>query len=429
MIVRDGLRRMLTEQEDVFYYLTVMNENYPHPPLPEGAEEGILRGHVPPARGAGGRRAARPAPRLGRDPARGRWRRPSCSRRTSTSPPTCGARRASPSCGATGWRSSAGTCCTRPRSSAAPGSTRVPRRRATGPIVAATDYMRTFADQIRPWVPGRYVVLGTDGFGRSDYRVKLRQLLRGRPLPRRRRRAQGARRRRRRSSRRSSQPAIERYEIDTEPRPAVEAVSADDRRRDAPRPLPRAPRPRAAVRDAEPVGRRLGAPARLARVRGARDDERGLRLGARQARPAGDARRARRPRRGARRRDRPAAQRRQRALLPRRPRRRRRDGAPARRGGRRRLLDRGLRPRRRADRGRRLAAERVAEAAEAAHAFDPPLVLTGRAENHLHGVDDLDDTIARLVAYRDAGADCVYAPWLATAEQIAARRRGGRRAR
>ncbi len=67
-----------------------------------------------------------------------------------------------------------------------------------------------------------------------------------------------------------------------------------------------------------------------------------------------------------------------------------------------------------------LAVERVAEAAEAARAFDPPLVLTGRAENHLHGVDDLDDTIARLVAYRDAGADCVYAPWLATAEQISA---------
>jgi 2-methylisocitrate lyase-like PEP mutase family enzyme len=67
-----------------------------------------------------------------------------------------------------------------------------------------------------------------------------------------------------------------------------------------------------------------------------------------------------------------------------------------------------------------LAVDRVAEAAEAAHAFDPPLVLTGRAENHLHGIDDLDDTIARLVAYRDAGADCVYAPALTTAEQISA---------
>jgi pyruvate dehydrogenase E1 component len=45
----------------------------------------------------------------------------------------------------------------------------------SGPFVAATDYMRAFADQIRPFVPGRYAVLGTDGFGRSDYRVKLRQ--------------------------------------------------------------------------------------------------------------------------------------------------------------------------------------------------------------------------------------------------------------
>ena len=67
-----------------------------------------------------------------------------------------------------------------------------------------------------------------------------------------------------------------------------------------------------------------------------------------------------------------------------------------------------------------LAVERVAEAAEAAHAFDSPMVLTGRCENHLRGVDDLDDTIARLVAYRDAGADCLYAPWLLEIEQVAA---------
>lgn len=66
-----------------------------------------------------------------------------------------------------------------------------------------------------------------------------------------------------------------------------------------------------------------------------------------------------------------------------------------------------------------LASERVAEAVGAAHALDPPLVLTARAENHLRGVDDLDDTIARLVAYRDAGADCVYAPGLTDIDQIA----------
>lgn len=66
------------------------------------------------------------------------------------------------------------------------------------------------------------------------------------------------------------------------------------------------------------------------------------------------------------------------------------------------------------------AAERVALAAEAAHSLSEPMVVTGRAENHVHGVDDLDDTIARLTAYRDAGADAVYAPGLRDLEQIAA---------
>jgi 2-methylisocitrate lyase-like PEP mutase family enzyme len=64
------------------------------------------------------------------------------------------------------------------------------------------------------------------------------------------------------------------------------------------------------------------------------------------------------------------------------------------------------------------AAERVAEAAEAARRHDEPMVLTGRAENHIHGVDDLEDTINRLIAYRDAGADVVYAPGLTDLEQI-----------
>jgi 2-methylisocitrate lyase-like PEP mutase family enzyme len=65
------------------------------------------------------------------------------------------------------------------------------------------------------------------------------------------------------------------------------------------------------------------------------------------------------------------------------------------------------------------AAERVAEAAEASRRQEEPLVLTGRAENHIRGVDDLDDTITRLTAYRDAGADVVYAPGLIDLDQIA----------
>jgi 2-methylisocitrate lyase-like PEP mutase family enzyme len=67
-----------------------------------------------------------------------------------------------------------------------------------------------------------------------------------------------------------------------------------------------------------------------------------------------------------------------------------------------------------------LAAERVGEAAEAAHRLPAPMVLTARAENHLRGIDDLDDTISRLRAYRAAGADVVYAPGLRDLDQIAA---------
>jgi 2-methylisocitrate lyase-like PEP mutase family enzyme len=67
-----------------------------------------------------------------------------------------------------------------------------------------------------------------------------------------------------------------------------------------------------------------------------------------------------------------------------------------------------------------VAAARVAVAADAAHALSVPLVLTGRSENHIRGVDDLNDTIARLLAYRDAGADVVYAPGLSTIDQVTA---------
>jgi 2-methylisocitrate lyase-like PEP mutase family enzyme len=66
-----------------------------------------------------------------------------------------------------------------------------------------------------------------------------------------------------------------------------------------------------------------------------------------------------------------------------------------------------------------VATARVSEAAAAAHGLDDPLVFTARAENHIRGVDDLDDTIARLTAYRDAGADVVYAPGLVDVDQIA----------
>jgi 2-methylisocitrate lyase-like PEP mutase family enzyme len=65
------------------------------------------------------------------------------------------------------------------------------------------------------------------------------------------------------------------------------------------------------------------------------------------------------------------------------------------------------------------AAERVAEAAEASRRLPEPMLLTARAENHIRGVQDLDDTIARLLAFRDAGADALYAPGLTDLRQIA----------
>ncbi len=101
VIVHDGLRRMIGEQEDVFYYLTVMNENYRHPPIPEGAEEGILRG-MHRVREIDGRARCGCSAR-GRSCARSRPRRSSWAR-TSASRPTSGASPASPSCAAMGLR-------------------------------------------------------------------------------------------------------------------------------------------------------------------------------------------------------------------------------------------------------------------------------------------------------------------------------------
>ena len=119
VIIQDGLRRMFTEQEDVYFYITVMNENYEHPALPEGAEAGILKGMylLREGRRNGRRREGRrrrgcscsaAAPSCGR-----------CSPPLTCWPPTtalartCGACRASPSCGARASRPSGGTCCTR----------------------------------------------------------------------------------------------------------------------------------------------------------------------------------------------------------------------------------------------------------------------------------------------------------------------------
>ncbi|MEM8961923.1 MAG: pyruvate dehydrogenase (acetyl-transferring), homodimeric type [Acidobacteriota bacterium] len=173
VILQDGLRRMLTEQENVFYYITSMNENYPQPALPDGAAEGILKGmyrlHKSSSRakkkrvqllGSGTilREVQAAAEMLENDHgiAADVWSVTSftelrrdglSSQRWNLLHPEADAK--------TSWVASqlGGT---------------------DGPIIASTDYMHTFADQIRPWIDRRYVTLGTDGFGRSDSREALR---------------------------------------------------------------------------------------------------------------------------------------------------------------------------------------------------------------------------------------------------------------
>ncbi|MFH1045139.1 MAG: pyruvate dehydrogenase (acetyl-transferring), homodimeric type [Pseudomonadota bacterium] len=181
LIIHDGLRRMVTNQEDVFYYITVMNENYPHPGLPEGAGEGILKGMYlfrPGARHKAGTSADKPlrVQLLGSgtilreviaaaellendwDVSADVW---SCTSFTEL-------RRDGLDCER--WNLL--------HPAAAPRESWVAKCLAShaGPVVASSDYIKTFADQIRPFIPaGRaYRVLGTDGFGRSDTRERLR---------------------------------------------------------------------------------------------------------------------------------------------------------------------------------------------------------------------------------------------------------------
>ncbi|HXJ10290.1 MAG TPA: alpha-ketoglutarate dehydrogenase [Burkholderiales bacterium] len=165
-IVQDGTRRMLEAQEDVFYYLTVANENYAHPGIPPDAHEGILRGMYPLRRtkdaklqllGSGPilREVIAAADLLQKD-----W-----------------------SIAANVWSVTSftelrrdGMEAERARRLGGKSESWVERclKGAAGPVVAASDYVSAVADLIRPYVPGRYVALGTDGFGRSDTRAALR---------------------------------------------------------------------------------------------------------------------------------------------------------------------------------------------------------------------------------------------------------------
>ena len=174
VIVRDGLKRMYEEQQDVFYYITTMNENYRHPALPEGAEEGIIKGMYRFSQAKGKAKAPRvqllgcgsilneviAAAELLRDDwgvAADVWSCPSFNELARDGHAAKRWNRLHP--GETPRKSYVEQCL----------------EGTEGPVIASTDYIRMFAEQIRPFVPRRYEVLGTDGFGRSDSREALRR--------------------------------------------------------------------------------------------------------------------------------------------------------------------------------------------------------------------------------------------------------------
>src|ERR1019366_6487711 len=194
VIVQDGLRRMLAEQEDVFFYITLMNENYEHPALPEGAEAGILKGMYLLRDGvaaAGEERPARGKGRAdgGKGSAAGVPRVQLLGSGTILREGLAAAGLLAADYGVVPdvWSAPSFTELRRDGLEAERWNmlhpTQPPRRSYVetcladrpGPVVAATDYVKSFADQIRPFVRQRYRVLGTDGFGRSDYRRNLRR--------------------------------------------------------------------------------------------------------------------------------------------------------------------------------------------------------------------------------------------------------------
>jgi pyruvate dehydrogenase E1 component len=172
VILREGIRRMYEAQDDVYYYVTLMNENYPHPAMPAGAEDGIVRGLYLLEESDAGKK---PRVQL-------------LGSGTILREVIAAAQllRDDYGVGADVWSATSFNELRRDGISAERWSRLhpdAPRRKSyvetclearEGPVIAATDYIRAFADQIRGQVPRRYVVLGTDGFGRSDYRAKLR---------------------------------------------------------------------------------------------------------------------------------------------------------------------------------------------------------------------------------------------------------------
>ena len=176
VIMQDGLRRMFQEQEDVYYYITVMNENYEHPDMPAGAEADIIKGLYLFRKGpvSDGKQAAPRVQLLGSG---------TIFREVIAAADML---KADWGIDADLWGCPSFNELARDGNEVARWNllnpTGKPRRShvenclndTRGPIIASTDYVRLYSEQIRPFLNRRYVTLGTDGFGRSDTREKLR---------------------------------------------------------------------------------------------------------------------------------------------------------------------------------------------------------------------------------------------------------------
>jgi len=188
VILHDGVRRMLTEQEDAYWYLTVMNENYSHPDMPAGVEQDIIRGMYL-LRAAGADKAAgktaKGASAKGAVPRVQLLGSGTILREVIAAAELLeqdfGVKADLWSCPSFTELARDGMACERqqrlhPLDAHTPCFIARQLEGHEGPIVAATDYVRAFPEQIRAYLPPgrRYVTLGTDGYGRSDTRAHLR---------------------------------------------------------------------------------------------------------------------------------------------------------------------------------------------------------------------------------------------------------------
>jgi pyruvate dehydrogenase E1 component len=176
VIIQDGLKRMYADGEDIYYYITVMNENYAHPAMPAGMEADILKGMYLFREAAVTKKDKAPKVQL-------------LGSGTILREVIAAADLLEKDFGVKAdiWSATSFNELRRDGIDVerwnmlhpveAPRESHVQKclKDRAGPVIAATDYMRAFGDQIRPYVRGRYVVLGTDGYGRSDTRKNLRR--------------------------------------------------------------------------------------------------------------------------------------------------------------------------------------------------------------------------------------------------------------